>query len=90
MGTIGTKCETGAFMMFCSRGKTFGFQREFGSYVMEQVLFRSWLAIHSQTAFECGGASMVEDRLDDVTRAVETQEDEDVRINRARWILRRP
>jgi 2-methylcitrate dehydratase len=61
------------------KGQPFGFQRGYGSYVMENVLFKiSYPAeFHSQTCVE---ASMtlhgeVKDRIDDIERVViETQE----------------
>lgn len=61
------------------KGKPFEFQRPYGSYVMEQVLFKiSYPAeFHAQTAVECALAlhPEVKDRLDDIDRVVlETQE----------------
>ena len=61
------------------RGQPFRFQRGYGSYVMENVLFKiSWPAeFHGQTAVECALAlhGQVRDRLDEVERIVlETQE----------------
>ncbi|GAB3088651.1 bifunctional 2-methylcitrate dehydratase/aconitate hydratase [Lysobacter terrae] len=60
-------------------GKPFEFERPFGSYVMENVLFKiSYPAeFHAQTAVECAMAlhPYVRDRLDEVERVVlETQE----------------
>ncbi|MDN5865754.1 MAG: bifunctional 2-methylcitrate dehydratase/aconitate hydratase [Gammaproteobacteria bacterium] len=60
-------------------GKPFEFQREYGSYVMENVLLKiSFPAeFHAQTAVECAMAlhGEVRDRLDDIERVViETQE----------------
>jgi len=60
-------------------GKPFGFQRGYGSYVMENVLFKiSFPAeFHSQTAVEAAMTlhSEVKERLDDVLKIViETQE----------------
>lgn len=61
------------------KGKPFEFQRPYGSYVMEQVLFKiSYPAeFHAQTAVECALElhPQVKGRLDDIERIViETQE----------------
>ena len=61
------------------KGKNFKFQRGYGSYVMENVLFKiSYPAeFHSQTAVEAGMTlhELVKDRIDDIDRVViETQE----------------
>ncbi len=61
------------------KGKPFEFTRGYGSYVMENVLFKiSFPAeFHAQTAVECAMAlhSEVKDRLDDIDKIVlETQE----------------
>jgi 2-methylcitrate dehydratase len=61
------------------KGKPFRFQRGYGSYVMENVLFKiSFPAeFHAQTAVECALAlhPLVKDRLDDIERiTIETQE----------------
>ena len=54
------------------KGKKFKFQRSFGSYVMEQVLFKiSFPAeFHSQTAVECAMQlhPLVKDRIADIKR----------------------
>ena len=60
-------------------GKPFEFTRDYGSYVMENILFKiSYPAeFHSQTAVEAGMTlhEQVKDRIDDVERIViETQE----------------
>ena len=60
-------------------GRPFSFQREYGSYVMEHVLFKiSFPAeFHAQTAVECALQlyPAVKDRIDDIERIViETQE----------------
>jgi 2-methylcitrate dehydratase len=60
-------------------GSEFAFQRPYGSYVMENVLFKiSYPAeFHSQTAVEAGVTlhEQVKDRIDDIVRVViETQE----------------
>ncbi len=61
------------------RGNRFGFQRDFGSYVMENVLFKiSFPAeFHAQTAVECALAlhPQVKDRIDAIERVeIHTQE----------------
>ena len=61
------------------KGKPFEFQRPYGSYVMENVLFKiSYPAeFHSQTAVEAAMTlhEQVKDRIDDIDRIViETQE----------------
>lgn len=61
------------------KGKPFAFTQRFGSYVMENVLFKiSFPAeFHAQTAVECAMAlhPLVRDRLDDIQKVViETQE----------------
>ena len=60
-------------------GKPFGFQRPFGNYVMENILFKiSFPAeFHAQTAVEAAMTlhATVRDRIDDIERIViETQE----------------
>jgi 2-methylcitrate dehydratase len=61
------------------RGKPFRFQRPYGSYVMENVLFKIAFPaeFHAQTAVECALQlhPHVQDRLDEIERIViETQE----------------
>jgi 2-methylcitrate dehydratase len=61
------------------KGKAFSFQRPYGSYVMENVLFKiSFPAeFHAQTAVECALKlhAEVKDRLDEIERiSIETQE----------------
>ena len=61
------------------RGNAFEFQRPYGSYVMENILFKSAFPaeFHAQTAVEAGMVlhETVRDRVDDVDRIViETQE----------------
>jgi 2-methylcitrate dehydratase len=61
------------------RGRAFEFERPFGTYVMENILFKiSYPAeFHAQTAVECALAlhDQVKDRLDQIERIVlETQE----------------
>ncbi|MGS2743510.1 bifunctional 2-methylcitrate dehydratase/aconitate hydratase [Halomonas sp. LS-001] len=64
--------------------RKFSFQREFGSYVMEHVLFKiSFPAeFHSQTACEAAVTlhPQVKDRLDDIHRIVLTTHDSAIRI----------
>jgi 2-methylcitrate dehydratase len=61
------------------KGKPFAFQRPYGSYVMEQILFKiSFPAeFHAQTAVECALVlhPQVKDRLDEIDRIeLKTQE----------------
>ncbi|MGB5256981.1 MAG: bifunctional 2-methylcitrate dehydratase/aconitate hydratase [Woeseiaceae bacterium] len=61
------------------KGKEFKFQRPYGSYVMENILFKiSYPAeFHSQTAVEAGMTlhPLVKDRIDEIEKVViETQE----------------
>jgi len=61
------------------KGNTFKLQRPYGSYVMENVLFKIAFPaeFHSQTAVEAGMTLhvLVKDRIDDIERVViETQE----------------
>jgi 2-methylcitrate dehydratase len=61
------------------KGRPFGFQRSYGSYVMENVLFKiSFPAeFHAQTAVECAMTlhPVVRYRIDDIERiTIETQE----------------
>lgn len=64
--------------------RKFSFQREFGSYVMENVLFKiSFPAeFHAQTACEAAVTlhSQVKDRLDEIDRIVLTTHDSAIRI----------
>lgn len=71
--------KTWGFYDVAFKGKPFVFERPFGSYVMENVLFKiSYPAeFHAQTAVECAMAlhSQVKDRLQDIERIeIETQE----------------
>ena len=65
-------------------GKAFKFQREYGSYVMEQILFKiSYPAeFHSQTAVECAHIlhDAVKDRLDEIERIELTTHEAAIRI----------
>ncbi|MGH8373065.1 MAG: bifunctional 2-methylcitrate dehydratase/aconitate hydratase [Gammaproteobacteria bacterium] len=71
--------KTWGFYDVLFKGQPFKFQREYGSYVMENVLFKiSFPAeFHAQTAVECAMKlhPQVKDRLDQIQRVViETQE----------------
>jgi 2-methylcitrate dehydratase len=71
--------KTWGFYDVAFKGKTFEFERPFGSYVMENVLFKiSFPAeFHAQTAVECAMQlhGQVKDRLDHIDRIeIETQE----------------
>ncbi len=71
--------RTWGFYDVLFKGREFGFQRGYGSYVMENVLFKiSYPAeFHSQTAVEAGMTlhEVVKDRIDDIEKVViETQE----------------
>ena len=65
-------------------GNEFKFQREYGSYVMEQILFKiSFPAeFHSQTAVEAAVQlhEQVNDRLDDIEKIVLTTHEAAIRI----------
>jgi 2-methylcitrate dehydratase len=66
------------------RGERFRFQRPYGSYVMENVLFKIAFPaeFHAQTAVECALAlhDQVRDRLDEIDRVVITTQQSAVRI----------
>lgn len=66
------------------KGQPFKFQRPYGSYVMEQILFKiSYPAeFHSQTAVECAVKlhPQVKDRLDDIERIELTTHEAAIRI----------
>ena len=66
------------------KGKPFKFQRDYGSYVMEQVLFKiSFPAeFHSQTAVECAVQlhDQIKDRLDDIEKIELTTHESAIRI----------
>ncbi len=65
-------------------GKPFQFQRPYGSYVMEQILFKiSYPAeFHSQTAVECAVKlyPQVKDRLNDIDKITLTTHESAIRI----------
>jgi 2-methylcitrate dehydratase len=66
------------------KGKPFKFTRKYGSYVMENVLFKiSFPAeFHAQTAVECAVRlhPQVKDRLDDIKKIVITTHESAIRI----------
>lgn len=66
------------------KGKPFQFQRDYGSYVMEQVLFKiSFPAeFHAQTAVECAVDlyPKIKNRLEDIDRIVLTTHESAIRI----------
>jgi 2-methylcitrate dehydratase len=66
------------------KGQPFKFQRPFGSYVMEQILFKiSFPAeFHSQTAVECAVKlhPLVKDRLDEIDKIILTTHEAAIRI----------
>jgi 2-methylcitrate dehydratase len=66
------------------RGQPFRFQRPYGSYVMEHVLFKiSFPAeFHAQTAVECAMQlhPLVKDRLDDIARITIRTHESAIRI----------
>ncbi|HSO12986.1 MAG TPA: bifunctional 2-methylcitrate dehydratase/aconitate hydratase [Anaerolineales bacterium] len=66
------------------KGQPFKFQREYGSYVMENVLFKiSFPAeFHAQTAAECAMTlhPQVKDRIDEIERVVITTHESAIRI----------
>lgn len=71
--------KTWGFYDIAFKGNEFTFERPFGSYVMENVLFKiSYPAeFHAQTAVECAMQlhAQVADRIDDIEKVViETQE----------------
>ncbi len=66
------------------KGKPFKFQRDYGSYVMEQILFKiSFPAeFHAQTAVECAVQlhPQIKDRLDDIKHVHLTTHESAIRI----------
>ncbi len=76
--------KTWGFYDVCFKGKPFTFQRTYGSYVMEQILFKiSFPAeFHAQTAVECAFQlhSTVRDRLDQIQKIVITTHESALRI----------
>jgi 2-methylcitrate dehydratase len=76
--------KTWGFYDVLFKGKPFKFQRAFGSYVMENVLFKiSFPAeFHGQTAVECAMAlhPQVADRLDDIAKITIRTHESAIRI----------
>ena len=76
--------KTWGFYDVLFRGKAFTFQRPYGSYVMEHVLFKiSFPAeFHAQTAVECAMQlhALVRDRLDEIERIVIRTHESAIRI----------
>jgi 2-methylcitrate dehydratase len=86
--------KTWGFYDALFRGQPFRFERPFGSYVMENVLFKvSFPAeFHAQTAVEAAVRlhPQVADRLDEVERVVITSQESAVRIIDKRGPLHNP
>jgi len=76
--------KTWGFYDVLFKGKPFSFQRTYGSYVMENVLFKiSYPAeFHAQTAVECAMAlhPQVKDRLDEIRRITIRTHESAIRI----------
>jgi len=76
--------KTWGFYDVCFKGKRFKFQRPYGSYVMEHVLFKiSFPAeFHAQTAVECAVKlhPQVRDRIDQIERIELTTHESAIRI----------
>ena len=76
--------KTWGFYDVLFKGKPFKFTRRYGSYVMENVLFKiSYPAeFHAQTAVECAIRlhPQVKDRLDDIAKIVITTHESAIRI----------
>ncbi len=76
--------KTWGFYDVLFKGKSFAFQRPYGSYVMENVLFKiSFPAeFHAQTAVECAMAlhPKVRDRLDSIRRITIRTHESAIRI----------
>jgi 2-methylcitrate dehydratase len=76
--------KTWGFYDVLFKGKPFAFQRPYGSYVMENVLFKiSFPAeFHAQTAVECAMAlhPQVGNRLDDIARITIRTHESAIRI----------
>ncbi len=76
--------KTWGFYDVSFKGNEFKFQRPYGSYVMEQILFKiSFPAeFHSQTAVECAFQlhPQVKDRLRDIDRIIITTHESAIRI----------
>ncbi len=76
--------KTWGFYDVLFKGKAFEFQRPYGSYVMENVLFKiSFPAeFHAQTAVECALKlhPQIKDRLNDVEKIIITTHESAIRI----------
>ncbi len=76
--------KTWGFYDVSFKGKRFGFQRPYGSYVMEHVLFKiSFPAeFHAQTAVECAVKlhPQVRERIDEIERIELTTHESAIRI----------
>ncbi|WP_137936261.1 bifunctional 2-methylcitrate dehydratase/aconitate hydratase [Chitinivorax sp. B] len=76
--------KTWGFYDVLFKGNEFKFQRPYGSYVMEHVLFKiSFPAeFHAQTAVECALKlhPLIKDRLDDIEKVVITTHESAIRI----------
>ncbi len=76
--------DTWGFYDVCFGGKPFEFQRLYGSYVMENILFKvSWPAeFHGQTAVEAAIAlhPLVQGRIEEIERIVITTHESAIRI----------
>jgi 2-methylcitrate dehydratase len=76
--------KTWGFYDVLFKGKAFKFQRPYGSYVMENVLFKiSFPAeFHAQTAAECAMAlhAQVKDRLEEITKITIRTHESAIRI----------
>jgi 2-methylcitrate dehydratase len=76
--------KTWGFYDVLFKGKPFTFSRPYGSYVMENVLFKiSFPAeFHAQTAVECAVAlhTHVRDRIEDIEKVVITNHEPAIRI----------
>ncbi|MPZ45609.1 MAG: bifunctional 2-methylcitrate dehydratase/aconitate hydratase [Betaproteobacteria bacterium] len=76
------------------KGRTFAFQRLYGSYVVENILFKVSYptAFHCQTAVEAALRlhPQVKDRIDDVVRVVITSHENTIRISDKKGPLSNP
>ena len=76
--------KTWGFYDVLFKGQQFKFQRPYGSYVMENVLFKICFPaeFHAQTAVECAMQlhPLVEDRLDDIERSRSDTQESAIRI----------
>ncbi len=86
--------KTWGFYDVLFKGKPFRFTRKYGSYVMENVLFKiSFPAeFHGQTAAECAVRLFpeVHDRVDDVKKIVITTHESAIRIIDKKGVLNNP